>query len=284
MKDGKLDEDGWAVLTKAPAGDRSLAQTQIAQSRTKPKASKALTKALPASDPPRMKRSRSRPRDLADSVRVTEIFHSIQGESTWSGLPCTFVRLTGCPLRCIWCDTAYAFHGGSRLKVADVMSRVREIGCDLVEITGGEPLVQEGAFALAKQLLDTGHTVLVETSGALDISRLDPRVHRIMDLKCPASGEEKRNLWTNLEHLTQRDEVKFVVADLADFRWAARVIREHGLDRRIHDGTVKALLISPVWGYENMEELAQAVLNSGLPLRFMTQLHKQIWGPERAGV
>ena len=220
----------------------------------------------------------------ADSIRVTEIFHSIQGESTWAGLPCTFVRLTGCPLRCVWCDTAYAFHGGTRRTIDEVVAEVAEKGCRLVEITGGEPLVQPGAAVLARRLLDDGYTVLVETSGALDVSVLDDRVHRIMDLKCPGSGEEHRNLWSNLDHLGARDEVKFVVAGLGDFEWAAETIRRRGLDERVRDGSLGSLLVSPVWGLEELEELAAAVLESGLPVRFQTQLHKHIWGPDRAGV
>ena len=220
----------------------------------------------------------------AGSVRVTEIFHSIQGESTRAGLPCTFVRLTGCPLRCVWCDTAYAFHGGARMDIEDVLAVVRQKGCRLVEITGGEPLVQPGTPILADRLLAEGYTVLVETSGALDISVLDPRVHRIMDLKCPGSGEEERNLWSNLDHLTARDEVKFVVDGVGDFEWAAGVIRRHGLDGRVRDGSLGALLVSPVWGLEGLEDLAARILASGLPVRFQTQLHKHIWGPDRAGV
>lgn len=218
------------------------------------------------------------------SVRVTEIFHSIQGESTWAGLPCTFVRLTGCPLRCVWCDTAYAFHGGTRMSIVEVVETVAAKRCRLVEITGGEPLVQPGAATLASRLLDDGFTVLVETSGAVDVSVLDDRVHTIMDLKCPGSGEADRNLWTNLDHLTERDEVKFVVSGRDDFKWAADAIRRHGLDERVRAGTLGALLVSPVWGLEEMEELATAILASGLPVRFQTQLHKHIWGPDRAGV
>lgn len=221
---------------------------------------------------------------VAESVRVTEIFHSIQGESTWAGLPCTFVRLTGCPLRCVWCDTAYAFHGGTRMPIAEVVETVAAEGCGLVEITGGEPLVQPGAATLASRLLDDGYTVLVETSGAVDVSVLDDRVHTIMDLKCPGSGEADRNLWTNLDHLSERDEVKFVVSGRDDFEWAADVIRRHGLDERVRAGTLGALLVSPVWGLEEVEELAASILESRLPVRFQTQLHKHIWGPERAGV
>ena len=223
-------------------------------------------------------------RDSGDSIRITEIFHSIQGESTWAGLPCTFVRLTGCPLRCVWCDTAYAFHGGTRLTIGEVVEAVADRGCRLVEITGGEPLVQPGAAVLAHRLLDDGYTVLVETSGAVDVSVLDDRVHRIMDLKCPGSGEEHRNLWSNLDHLTERDEVKFVVAGVDDFDWAAGVIRRHGLDERVREGSLGSLLVSPVWGLEPVEELADAILASGLPVRFQTQLHKHIWGADRAGV
>lgn len=219
-----------------------------------------------------------------DTVRVTEVFHSIQGESTWAGLPCTFVRLTGCPLRCVWCDTAYAFHGGARRSIDDVLEEVAAFGCRLVEVTGGEPLVQPGATVLAKRLLDLGYTVLVETSGAVDVGGLDPRAHRIMDLKCPGSGEESRNRWANLDHLTARDEIKFVVAGLEDLEWACDVVRRRGLDQRVTAGSLRALLVSPVWGLENVDAVAEAVLASGLPLRFQTQLHKHIWGPDRAGV
>ena len=218
------------------------------------------------------------------TLRVTEIFHSIQGESTWAGLPCTFVRLTGCPLRCVWCDTAYAFHGGTRQPIDDVLEEVAKFGCRLVEITGGEPLVQPGAAVLASRLLDAGCTVLVETSGAVDVGVLDPRVHKIMDLKCPGSGEEHRNLWANLDHLTGRDEIKFVVAGREDLEWTCDVVRRHELGQRVATGSLRALLVSPVWGAEDMEELAEIVLASGLPLRFQTQLHKHIWGPTRAGV
>ncbi|MGI9627415.1 MAG: radical SAM protein [Longimicrobiales bacterium] len=219
-----------------------------------------------------------------DSVRVTEIFHSIQGESTWAGLPCTFVRLTGCPLRCAWCDTAYAFHGGTRMTLDAVLAEVRSKGCGLVEITGGEPLVQPGAFALADRLLDEGYTVLVETSGALDVSGLDARVHKIMDLKCPGSGEEERNLWSNLEYLTARDEVNFVVADEDDLEWAMEAVRSRKLDERVLSGALNALLVSPVWGAEDLPGLSAKILESGLPIRVQTQLHKHIWSPDAKGV
>ncbi len=218
------------------------------------------------------------------TVRVTEIFRSIQGESTWSGLPCTFVRLTGCPLRCVWCDTAYAFRGGAKMGLDEVVEAVLRFGGTLVEITGGEPLAQPGAAVLAERLLDAGCTVLVETSGAMDIGVLDARVHRIMDLKCPGSGEDGRNLWTNVDLLTERDEVKFVVAGMDDFEWAERVIRRRRLDAKVEAGSLGGLLVSPVWGLPRLEELAERILASGLPVRLQTQLHKHIWGPDRAGV
>ena len=217
-------------------------------------------------------------------LRVTEIFHSIQGESTWAGLPCTFVRLTGCPLRCVWCDTEYAFHGGERMTLDSIVDRVREIRTPLVEITGGEPLVHANAFVLAERLLDNGFTVLVETSGAIDVSPLDPRVHRIMDLKCPGSGESSKNLWSNLDHLTARDEVKFVIRDRADYEWARHVVRDRGLDRRLSDGTLGAVLFSPVWGDLEHRDLAEWVLEDRLPVRYQLQLHKLVWGPDVAGV
>lgn len=217
-------------------------------------------------------------------LRITEIFHSIQGESTWAGVPCTFVRLTGCPLRCSWCDTAYAFHGGTRMTFEEIIEQVRGHSADVVEITGGEPLAHPGSVDLGKRLLDEGYTVLIETSGAFDVGPLDPRIHKIMDLKCPGSGESARNLWSNLEHLTQRDEVKFVVADQADYEWARDVIVQRGLDLRVRQQTLGALLISPVWGAMDLEELAGWVLADGLPVRFQTQLHKQIWGAETTGV
>ena len=219
-----------------------------------------------------------------DFLRVTEVFHSIQGESSWAGLPCTFVRLTGCPLRCVWCDTEYAFHGGDKMTLDAIVAEVAEIGTPLVEITGGEPLVHKGALTLAERLLDDGFTVLVETSGAMDIGPLDDRCHVIMDLKCPGSGEESKNLWSNLEHLDGGDEVKFVIKDRADYEWARDTVRDYGLDRRLEDGTLNALLFSPVWGEQDRLELAEWILEDGLPVRYQLQLHKMVWGPETTGV
>jgi 7-carboxy-7-deazaguanine synthase len=217
-------------------------------------------------------------------LRITEIFHSIQGESTWAGLPCTFVRLTGCPLRCVWCDTEYAFTGGERMSFEAILERVGGWPTRLVEITGGEPLAHPGAFDLARALLDEGYTVLVETSGAFDVAPLDDRAHVIMDLKCPGSGESHRNRWKNLEHLGAGDEVKFVVADRTDWEWVRDTIRARGLDRRVREGSLRALLVSPVWGGVELEGLAEWLLEAGLPVRFQTQLHKLIWGAERTGV
>jgi 7-carboxy-7-deazaguanine synthase len=217
-------------------------------------------------------------------LRITEIFHSIQGESTWAGAPCTFVRLTGCPLRCVWCDTEYAFHGGERMTLDEIVARVQDVGTPVVEVTGGEPLAHPNAFPLVQRLLDADFTVLVETSGAFDVAPLDPRAHKIMDLKCPGSGESARNLWANLDHLTERDEVKFVVKDRADYEWTRDAIRTRGLDRRVADGSLRALLISPVWGEVDLEALSGWILEDRLPVRFQIQLHKLIWGPTRIGV
>ncbi len=219
-----------------------------------------------------------------DHLRVTEVFHSIQGESTWAGLPCTFVRLTGCPLRCRWCDTEYSFHGGEKLSLSAILQEVEDLGCELVEITGGEPLIQKNAFRLVKELLDLGYTVLVETSGAADVGPLDSRAHKIMDLKCPGSGEVDENLWSNLGHLTGRDEVKFVLSDRVDFDWACRVVRRHELDKTQRDGALNAILFSPVWGELDLDTLAGWILSADLPVRLQIQLHKLIWDPDARGV
>jgi 7-carboxy-7-deazaguanine synthase len=226
----------------------------------------------------------SEQRAPAEFLRVTEIFHSIQGESTWAGMPCTFVRLTGCPLRCTWCDSEYAFHGGEKLPLDEIIARVDAAGTNLVEVTGGEPLIHRGAFVLVHRLLERGYTVLVETSGSIDVSPLDPRAHRIMDLKCPGSGEVERNMWSNLDHLTARDEIKFVVKDRADYEWLRDVIAEHDLGGRVARGELRALLISPVWDAVDFKDLAEWVLEDHLPVRFQIQLHKLIWGANVPGV
>jgi 7-carboxy-7-deazaguanine synthase len=191
----------------------------------------------------------------SERLHINEIFYSIQGESTHAGRPCVFVRLTGCNLRCRWCDTEYAFYEGRKLTIAEVAALVTGHQCKLVEITGGEPLLQEGVCPLTDALLKAQHTVMIETSGAVDVSRLDPRVIKIMDLKCPGSGECHRNLWSNLEHLTERDEVKFVLADRADYEWARDTIRARELD-----GRVNAILMSPVFGELDPAGLAKWIL------------------------
>jgi 7-carboxy-7-deazaguanine synthase len=221
---------------------------------------------------------------LSAFLRITEIFHSVQGESTWAGQPCTFVRLTGCPLRCTWCDTTYAFQGGERMTLDAIVDRVREIGTPLVEVTGGEPLAHPNAFTLVRQLLDAGFTVLVETSGAFDVEPLDRRAHVIMDLKCPGSGEVTRNRWENLDHLGAGDEIKFVIADRTDYDWMVDVIRSRGLDERLRNGRLRALLVSPVWNSMDFRVLAEWILGDRLPVRYQIQLHKVIWGAEVTGV
>jgi 7-carboxy-7-deazaguanine synthase len=217
-------------------------------------------------------------------LRVTEIFHSIQGESTWAGYPCTFIRLTGCPLRCSWCDTEYSFYGGNRMTLDDLVAKCDEIGTNLVEITGGEPLIHRNAFVLTRMLLDRGYTVLIETSGSVDVAPLDARAHKIMDLKCPGSGEEAKNLWSNLDHLTDRDEIKFVIKDRTDYEWARDVVLNRGLAERKRDGRLREILFSPVWESVEFPQLAQWVLDDHLPVRYQIQLHKVIWGANVHGV
>jgi len=215
----------------------------------------------------------------ADSILVNEIFYSVQGESTHAGRPCVFVRLTGCNLRCSWCDTEYAFYEGRKMTVAEVGERVLDYRCDLVEITGGEPLLQPGVYPLMDRLLAAGKTVMVETSGASDVGRLDPRVIKIMDLKCPGSGEAGRNLWSNLDHLTPRDEIKFVVSDRADYEWARAVILERDLASRVH-----AILLSCTFDGLAPASLAAWILEDRLPARLQLQLHKYVWPPQMRGV
>ncbi|MCA1631708.1 MAG: radical SAM protein [Acidobacteria bacterium] len=213
-------------------------------------------------------------------LRVTEIFRSIQGESTHAGRPCAFVRLTGCPMRCTWCDSEYTFTGGVSMTMEDVLAQVRAFGCKLVEVTGGEPLAQKGAFELIEKLCDEGYEVLIETGGYVSTEQVDARAKIILDVKCPASGEEGRNHWANLERLrADRDEVKFVVADENDWEYARSVIERYDLERRAH-----AVLVSPVWGAIDLQRLADWIAASGLDVRMQLQMHKQIWGAEARGV
>lgn len=215
----------------------------------------------------------------ADQIRIHEIYESIQGESTFAGLPCTFVRLSRCNLRCRWCDTPQAFEGGTQLPRAEVLEKALSFGTPLVELTGGEPLLQPGAIPLLQELCDSGRAVLLETSGERDISGVDPRVHRIMDLKAPGSDESHRNRWENIEHLSQRDEVKVVLSDRADYDWAKAVIQEHDLASRVN-----AVLLSCVWGELDPKDLVQWVLEDRLPVRVQMQMHKLIWHADTQGV
>ena len=215
---------------------------------------------------------------LPGQLLVHEIYRSVQGESTYAGLPCVFVRLTACLARCTWCDTPHAFKEGVSQPVADVVAEVLDFDCPLVELTGGEPLLQPEAFLLMTALADAGKTVLVETSGLVSVAGTDPRAHLIMDLKCPDSGEEANNRWDNLELLKPTDEIKFVLASRRDFDWAAMVIRRHHLDQRF------TVLLSPVFRSVTPRQLADWLLESGLQVRMQVQLHKLIWHPEARGV
>lgn len=210
-------------------------------------------------------------------MRVTEIFHSIQGESSHAGRPCTFVRLTGCNLRCVWCDSEYTFTGGERMSVDEVMARVAGYGCNLVEVTGGEPLLQKESFELVRRLCDEGYEVLIETSGSIDTTPIDERSKVILDIKCPGSGEVEKNLWSNLERLRPGDEIKFVIANRDDYEWARDVVRDKGLGRW-------TVLFSPVHGEADLRSLAEWILEDRLPVRLQVQLHKSIWGADARGV
>jgi 7-carboxy-7-deazaguanine synthase len=229
------------------------------------------------------------------TLRVNEVFHSIQGESTWAGVPCVFVRLTGCPLRCTYCDTEYAFREGATTTVGELVDRVAAYGCPVVELTGGEPLAQKRSFDLVRALCDRGLTVLIETSGAVDIAPCDPRSIRILDIKTPGSGEAARNRWANLADLRARDEVKFVITDRADYEWSRDRVAEHGLADRVRAGTLGAVLLSAAWeqpkgaevaGCAGLapRELARWILEDRLPVRMQSQLHKVIWDPRTRGV
>jgi 7-carboxy-7-deazaguanine synthase len=213
-------------------------------------------------------------------LRVTEIFLSIQGESSHAGRPCSFVRLTGCPMRCVWCDSEYTFTGGVRMSVDKVFKRLEEFGCPLVEVTGGEPLAQKAAFPFITALCDRAYEVLIETGGYVSTAEVDERAKIILDIKCPASGEMERNHWPNLERLRpEMDEVKFVLADMDDWEFAKGIIEKYKLT-----DNAKEVLVSPVFGVENLREMAEAVSRSGLKVRLNLQLHKYIWGADVHGV
>jgi 7-carboxy-7-deazaguanine synthase len=210
----------------------------------------------------------------AERLRITEIFHSIQGEADAIGWRTVFVRLTGCPLRCVWCDTEYSFYGGDWREIDDIVAEVASHGAKHVCVTGGEPLAQKRCLILLTRLCDAGHDVSLETSGALDVSTVDPRVRKVMDLKAPDSGEAKRNLWSNIEHLLPHDQVKIVIASRADYEWARDTVAEHRLTARC------MVLFSPVHGAIKPRELAEWIIEDKLDVRFQLQLHKLLWNDE----
>lgn len=216
---------------------------------------------------------------FCEMLTVNEIFHSIQGESTWAGVPCVFVRLTACDLRCSWCDTPYAFGEGRKRAIDDVVCEVEQHACRLVEVTGGEPLLQADVYPLMDALLARGHTVLLETAGHVSLERVPAGVITIMDVKCPASGQAHRMDWANLARLKARDEAKFVIQDRDDYEYARRVVRDHQLADR-----VAAVLFSPVHGVLDPRDLAAWVLEDRLPVRVQLQVHKYIWGATTRGV
>ncbi len=208
------------------------------------------------------------------------MFRSIQGESTHAGRPCTFVRLTGCPMRCTWCDSEYTFSGGEHFTIDDIMRKVRDFECNLIEITGGEPLAQREAFDLIKRLCDEHFEVLIETGGYVSTEEVDRRAKIILDIKCPASSEAERNHWPNLNRLRpDLDEVKFVIVDRNDWEFAKKIIAEYDLEK-----SARAVLISPAWGLIDLTALANWIAESGLNVRMQLQLHKYIWGPDVQGV
>ena len=213
-------------------------------------------------------------------LRITEIFLSIQGESSHAGRPCSFVRMTGCPMRCVWCDSEYTFTGGEHMGLDKIFAKLDEFGCKLVEVTGGEPLAQKHVFPFITELCERNYEVLIETGGYVSTAEVDSRAEIILDIKCPASGEAQRNHWPNLERLRDdKDEVKFVIADMDDWEFATAIIEKFDLINR-----TKEVLISPVHGVKNLTEIAESVSRSGLKVRMNLQLHKYIWGGDTRGV
>lgn len=209
------------------------------------------------------------------ALRITEIFYSLQGESNTVGLPTVFIRLTGCPLRCVYCDTEYAFAGGKKIALDEILSQVDGYGTPYVTVTGGEPLAQPGCLDLMTRLLDKGYTVSLETSGALDISKVDPRVIKVMDLKTPSSGEVGRNLYRNIGFLDGKDQIKFVIGNEEDYAWSKAALNEYDLLERCQ------ILFSPVMGRQDPTDLAEKILADRLPVRFQIQLHKLLWADAR---
>ena len=211
-------------------------------------------------------------------LEVTEIYKSIQGESTYMGRPCVFVRLTGCNLRCVWCDTTHAFYDGKNLSIEQIIDQVKSYSTNLVEITGGEPLLQKEVFPLMESLLKNKFQVMLETSGSLPIKNVPAEVIKILDLKCPGSGEENKNLWENLNYLGSTDEIKFVIADRVDYEWSKKVLQDYELDKK------NPILFSPVFEKLKLRDLAEWILEDNLPVRLHTQLHKYIWDQKTIGV
>lgn len=215
-----------------------------------------------------------------NTLRITEIFLSIQGESSHAGRPCAFVRLTGCPMRCVWCDSEYTFSGGTKMSFDEILQKLNDFNCNLVEITGGEPLAQKNVFPFITTLCNLGYEVLIETGGYVSTQKVDERAKVILDVKCPKSGEAERNHWANLERLNaEKDEVKFVIADLEDWEFAKEIIEKYDLQNR-----ASQILISPVFGLGNLAEIAETVAKSNLKVRLNLQLHKYIWGADVHGV
>ena len=211
-------------------------------------------------------------------LEVTEIYKSVQGESTYMGLPCVFVRLTGCNLRCVWCDTTHAFHNGKNLSVEQIINQVKSYEVNLVEITGGEPLLQKEVFPLMESLLKNKFKVMLETSGSLPIKSVPREVIKIIDIKCPGSGEDDNNLWGNLDHLSSTDEIKFVIADKVDYEWSKKILQDYALNQK------NPILFSPVFEKLKLRNLAEWILEDNLPVRLHTQLHKYIWDKKTTGV
>lgn len=208
------------------------------------------------------------------SLRLTEIFYSLQGETKTVGLPTVFVRLTGCPLRCHYCDTAYAFHGGKKITIAEILAKVETYSPKYVTVTGGEPLVQKGCLELLASLCDAGYVVSLETSGALPIAAVDPRVVKVLDIKTPASGEKEKNLWENIAALTSQDQVKFVICDQEDYQWSKQILTQYQL------ATLCDVLFSPSYQQLSATDLANWILSDQLPVRMQIQLHKYLWGDQ----
>jgi 7-carboxy-7-deazaguanine synthase len=209
---------------------------------------------------------------MLNSLRITEIFYSLQGEANTVGIPTVFIRLTGCPLRCVYCDSAYAFKGGEKIPLDEIIAEVEKYRCQYITVTGGEPLAQPASLELMTQLLDKGYNVSLETSGALDVSVVDPRVIKVMDIKTPSSGEVDKNRYQNIDHLTAQDQIKFVIGSDKDYRWSKSILVEYDLLNRCE------ILFSPVMGQQNPTELAEKILSDKLAVRFQIQLHKLLWG------